>query len=110
MGVERVIPRVQLPVFFRHCWILRHLLKAPGNRDYFCGVGGRGICSGRIAGICEKYHCGDLAIVGEPTGLSGLFPQRFVDPIGKTGKAAHGSTPEKGIMPLKKCNKHEPPA
>ena len=56
--------------------------------------------------FAESTITGDLAIVGEPTGLEVVSSHKgsLWIQLETTGKAAHGSTPEKGINAIEKMH------
>jgi acetylornithine deacetylase/succinyl-diaminopimelate desuccinylase-like protein len=56
--------------------------------------------------FAESTIAGDLAIVGEPTGLDVVSSHKgsLWIQLETTGKAAHGSTPEKGINAIEKMH------
>ena len=57
--------------------------------------------------FAESTITGDLAIVGEPTGLEVVSSHKgsLWIQLETTGKAAHGSTPEKGVNAIEKMHK-----
>ena len=91
--------------FFRLYWILHHLLNAHRKPRYFCGAVDEEFAQ-PDRGHLRKYHYGDLAIVGEPTGLEVVSSHKgsLWIQLETTGKAAHGSTPEKGVNAIEKMH------